>query len=67
MGILQKESNWQINLNQLKNKLDFIRDNLVTNVFVPLSITDEMFLNNTFIVDGIWSLKELLDKSGISI
>lgn len=50
-----------------KNKLDFIRDNLVANVFVPLSITDEMFLNNTFIVDGIWSLKELLDKSGISI
>jgi len=49
------------------NKLDFIRDNLVANVFVPLNITNDMFLNNTKVVNGIWSLNELLVKSGIVI
>jgi len=50
-----------------ENKLNFIRDNLTANIFVPLNITDEMFLTYTIIQEGIWSLKELLDKSNITL
>lgn len=32
-----------------------------------LNITDEMFIDNTSIKNSIWSLKDIIDKSGITI
>lgn len=58
----------QITLNNpIEHKLNAIRDNLTANVNVPLGITNDMFLSNTLVVNGIWSLKEILDKSNITL
>ena len=53
--------------NPIKHKLDAIRDNLIANVKVPLNISNEMFLSNTKLTDGLWSLEELLTKAKIEI
>jgi energy-coupling factor transporter ATP-binding protein EcfA2 len=49
----------------IEHKLNAIRDNHTANVNVPLGITNDMFLSNSLVVNDLWSLKEILDKSNI--
>jgi len=53
------------NIKQRRDKLDKIKGNLKKDTV--LAITDVMFIENTFIINGLWSLKEILDKSGVVI
>ena len=50
-----------------ENKLNYIVDSLVENTRVPLNITYEMFYENTLLVGGLWSLKDIFDKSQVTI
>lgn len=48
-----------------EDKLDKVLENLKRDAV--LQITNQMFIDNTMIVNSIWSLKETLDKAGITI
>lgn len=48
-----------------EDKLDRLIANLKRDNV--LNITDEMFIDNTSIKNSIWSLKDIIDKSGITI
>lgn len=47
------------------DKLDKIRDNLKKDG--TLAITDDIFKDNTTLLNGIWSLTEILTKAGVTI
>lgn len=47
------------------DKLDKILDNLKKEA--SLAITNELFKENTKLTNGIWTLKEVIDKSGLTI
>ncbi|MEP2936363.1 MAG: hypothetical protein ABJM06_11850 [Gilvibacter sp.] len=51
----------------IEHRLNAIRDNHTANINVPLGITNEVFLSNTLVIGGVWSLKEILDKSNTSL
>ena len=48
----------------IEQNLKQIIDTHTANVRVPLTITQDMFVNNTRLTNGIWTLKEVMDKSG---
>ncbi len=51
----------------IEQDLKEIIDTHTANVRVPLSITKAMFLANTHLRGGLWSLQEVIDKSGATI
>lgn len=48
-----------------KDKLNKVIKNLKKDTV--LNITDVMFVNNSIVLNGIWSLKDVIDKAGITI
>ncbi|BAV07384.1 RecF/RecN/SMC N terminal domain-containing protein [Filimonas lacunae] len=51
----------------IEHRLDQIKGTLTDMAMVPLGITDDMFLDNTILTNGIWSLREIINKSGAVI
>ncbi|MDP3558112.1 MAG: hypothetical protein Q8T03_12135 [Bacteroidota bacterium] len=51
----------------IEDGLKAIKDRLVENTHVPLGITNDMFDSNTTVTNGIWSLKEVLEKAKITL
>ena len=49
------------------NNLNYIKETLVANKFVPLNITEKMFWENTSVHNGLCSLKELMDGYNVTI
>jgi energy-coupling factor transporter ATP-binding protein EcfA2 len=52
---------------QIEQKLEQIKARHIANVAVPLNIDSAMFDSNTKIIDSVWTLKDLIDKVGITI
>ena len=52
---------------QIEQRLEQIKARHIANIAVPLNIDSAMFDANTKIVDSVWTLKDLIDKVGITI
>lgn len=52
---------------QIEQRLEQIKARHIANVAVPLNIDSEMFDSNTKIIDSVWTLKDLIEKIGITI
>jgi alpha-D-ribose 1-methylphosphonate 5-triphosphate synthase subunit PhnL len=51
----------------IEQSLKQIIDTHTSNFRVPLAITQDMFVDNTTLTNGIWTLKEVINKSGAII
>ena len=52
---------------QIEQRLEQIKARFIANVAVPLNIDSEMYDLNTKIIDSVWTLKDLIEKIGITI
>jgi len=51
----------------IQHNLKQIKDTITDANHVPLNVTEEIFKNHTVIENSIWSLNEIIDKSGVSL
>lgn len=52
---------------QIEQRLEQIKTRHIANVAVPLNIDSAMYDSNTQIINSVWTLKDLIDKVGITI
>lgn len=52
---------------QIEQRLEQIKARHIANVAVPLDIDSDIFDSNTKIINSVWTLKDLIEKIGITI